>query len=389
MKFSDEELKAIQRPSSPHYELSATFSVCLAMENDSRVYDEVNRRRRIDGTITPHELQAVYAKFKYEPDEWAHGQIDFDVLADNFNMDAEPRPVADTVRLALETAKISGNVATLTFQLTPADYPKANKILEALGGKWSRKHGGHVFVEHDPEERIANYLVTGKLEKPEKFGFFPTPTKLALELVKAAGLEAGDTVLEPEGGVGNLALVCADIVGKHNVTCYELQEKNCRKLRELGFDVAEADFLQVAPPEDPSELFTAVVMNPPFEKQADIDHVEHALKFLAPGGMFAAIMSQSITFRTNAKTTRFRQFLESVGATIKPNDPDAFRESGTLTRTVSVTFRKPMESAAPARPARQAAPQPQPRSSIPTTCPVELLTIPQRLQMPVQAAFAF
>lgn len=387
MKFSDEELKAIQRPGSPHYELSATFSVCLAMENDSRVYDEVNRRRRVDGTITPHELQQVYAKFKYEPDEWAHGQVDFDVLADNFNMDAEPMPVADTVRMALETAQISGNVATLAFQLNSTDYPKANKILEALGGKWSRKHGGHIFAEHDPEERIANYLVTGKLEKPEKFGFFPTPTKLAQELVKAAGLEAGDNVLEPEAGVGNIALVCADIVGKHNVTCYELQEKNCRKLRELGFDVLEADFLQVAPPEDPADLFTAVVMNPPFERQADIDHVMHALKFLAPGGKFAAIMSQSITFRTNAKTTRFRQFLDSVGATIKQNNPDAFRESGTLTRTVSITFRKPKEAAAPARPARQAAPQPRP--SIPAKMPVELLAIPQPPQAPVQGAFAF
>lgn len=389
MKFSDEELKAIQRPDSPHYELSATFSVCLAMENDSRAYDEVNRRRRVDGTITPHEMQQVYAKFKYQADAWAHGQIDFDVLADNFNMDAEPMPVADTVRMALETVKISGNVATLAFQLNPTDYPKANKILEALGGKWSRKHGGHVFAEHDPEEQIANYLVTGKLEKTEKFGFFPTPTALAQELVRAAGVEAGDTVLEPEGGVGNIALVCADIVGKHNVTCYELQEKNCRRLRELGLDVVEADFLQVAPPEDPADLFTAVVMNPPFEKQADIDHVEHALKFLAPGGKFAAIMSQSITFRTNAKTTRFRQFLESVGASIKPNDPDAFRASGTLARTVSVTFRKPLESAAPARPARQTAPQPQPRPRIPATLPVELQVIPQRPQAPVQGAFAF
>jgi hypothetical protein len=81
--------------------------------------------------------------------------------------------------------------------------------------------------------------------------------------------------------------------------------------------------------------------------------------------------------------------LESVGATIKQNDPDAFRESGTLTRTVSITFRKPMEAAAPARPARQAAPQPQPRSNTPATLPVELLAIPQRPQVPVQGAFAF
>jgi hypothetical protein len=61
MKFSDEELKAIQRPGSPHYELSATFSVCLAIENDIRAYDEVNRRRRVDGTIKPNDPDAFRA----------------------------------------------------------------------------------------------------------------------------------------------------------------------------------------------------------------------------------------------------------------------------------------------------------------------------------------
>ena len=61
MKFSQEELKAIQRPQSPHYELSATYSVCLTMENDSRVYEEVNRRRRVDGTTTAHDLKPPHS----------------------------------------------------------------------------------------------------------------------------------------------------------------------------------------------------------------------------------------------------------------------------------------------------------------------------------------
>lgn len=391
MDFSKEELKAIQRPNSPHYALSATYSISMTMENDSRVYDEVNRRRRIDGTITAADLASVYKMFKFDPDEWAAGEIDFHILAENFNMDAESKPITDTIRTALETITIQGNVAVLAFQLSAGEYPKVNKIIEALGGRWNRKAGGHVFADKDPEEQIANYLITGKLDKPEKFGFFPTPTALAQELVRSAGVEPGMTVLEPEAGVGNIALVCADIVGKHHVRCFELQAANCRKLRDLGFEVIESDFLKVDPPVDPDDLVDAVVMNPPFEKQADIDHVEHALKFLAPGGRFATIMSQSVMFRTNAKTTRFRAFLDKVGATIKVNDPAAFRESGTLARTVSITFRKPVEAVATVRSARPAAPAPQvpqPRTSSPAI-PVELLALPQRPQLPVQGAFAF
>jgi predicted RNA methylase len=398
MQFTDIELKAIQQTNSKHYHLSATHSMCMIMENDGAFYEEVNRRRRIDGSITARDLQRVHEKFDFVPDEWALGQIDYEVLASSFNTDIEPTPVNDKVRLALETIKIKGNVATIDFQLSPTDYPKANKIIEALGGKWSRKAGGHVFPEKDPEEVIADYLVTGKIDKPEKLGFFPTPASLAEELVRKMGLAPGDTVLEPEAGVGALAVAAAAVVGMGNVRCYELQARNCDKLRGLGFDTEETDFLKVAPPSDPSEAVTAVLMNPPFEYQRDIEHVEHAFKFLAPGGKFGAIMSQSITFRTNAKTVRFRQFLEEMGATVTANDADAFRASGTLARTVTVTFRKPVDApmadcnARQAALAAKAAPAPAPATPSarkPATIPVDIRALSQRPQTPAQSAFAF
>src|SRR3546814_19124442 len=37
--------------------------------------------------------------------------------------------------------------------------------------------------------------------------------------------------------------------------------------------------------------FDAVIMNPPFDRGRDCDHVRHALAFLKPGGVLVAIMS--------------------------------------------------------------------------------------------------
>lgn len=337
MQFNEAELLAIQFPRSEHYGISATYSASLTMSNCTKVHALIDARRRVDGTVTAADAKAVFMTANVQLDEWAVGEVNFAEIADDFNEGREPESIPDVVRDSLTSMTISGTSVKLSAQLDRADYAKVNKILEALGGKWNKKAGAHVFAGCDTEEVISNYLETGKLDKPQKFGFFPTPAPLARELVRMAGLQAGDTVLEPEAGVGGIALICAEVVGKGNVTCYEIQQKNCEVLRSLGFEVEQADFLTI----QPRRNFTHVILNPPFEKQQDIDHVLHAFKFLEPGGTMAAIMSIGVTFRTNGKTTQFRAFLDSMGARVKVNDKDAFKESGTAAQTVSIVFQKP------------------------------------------------
>lgn len=391
MQFTDDELLAIQFSRSEHYGMSATHSASLTMGNCCKIHEMIDARRRIDGTVTAADVKFVYDAAKVELDEWALGPVNFAEIADDFNQDREPEPITDVVRNSLTTMTVTGTSAKLSAQLDRADYAKVNKILEALGGKWNKKAGAHVFAGLDPEEVIATYLETGKLDKPEKFGFFPTPAPLARELVKLAGLRPGHSVLEPEAGVGGIASICAEVVGKGNITCYEIQQRNCDVLRSLGFAVEQADFLTV----EPAQQFTHVILNPPFERQQDIDHVLHAFKFLEPGGTIAAIMSIAVNFRTNSKTTQFRAFLDSMGATIRVNDKDAFKESGTAAQTVSIVFKKPHDwpVAEPAR-IEVARPVPAPvlalEDDFDAVAPA--LAIVARIQpkpQPAQAAFAF
>ncbi|MFC5550174.1 hypothetical protein [Massilia aerilata] len=393
MKFTEAELLAIQFPRSEHYGLSSTYSASLTMGNCVKIHAAIDARRRIDGTVSAADVEAVYKAANVQLDEWALGPVNFAEIADDFNDGREPESIPDMIRDSLITMTVIGNSAKLSAQLERADYAKVNKILEALGGKWNKKAGAHVFAGCDPEEAIANYLETGKLDKPEKFGFFPTPAPLARELVKLAGLKPGDTVLEPQAGVGGIANICAEVVGKGNVTCYEIQQKNCDVLRSLGHQVEQADFLTV----EPTRLFSHVICNPPFEKQADISHVLAGFRFVEPGGTMAAIMSIGVTFRTNSKTTQFRAFLDSMKATIKVNDKDAFKESGTAAQTVSIVFQKPHDWPLEA-PARIEAAHPTPAPVLALEADLEAvapaLAIVARIQpkskpQPAQGCFAF
>lgn len=218
MKFTEAELQAIQFPSSEHYGVSATYSASLTRGNCVKIHAKIDTLRRVDGTVTAADVKAVCQAQNVQLDEWARGEVNFAEIADDFNEGREPEPIADVIRDSLTTMTVTGTSVKLSTQLDRADYAKVNKILEALGGKWNKKAGAHVFAGCDPEELIASYLETGKLDKPEKFGFFPTPAPLARELVKLAGLRPGHTVLEPQAGVGGIASICAEVVGKGNCT---------------------------------------------------------------------------------------------------------------------------------------------------------------------------
>lgn len=392
MQFTDAELLAIQFPRSEHYGISATYSASLTMGNCAKIHAKIDALRRVDGTVTAADVKSIYLSEKVQLDEWAHGEVVFAEIADDFNEGREPESIPDVIRDSLTTMTVIGTSAKLSAQLDRADYAKVNKILEALGGKWNKKAGAHVFG-CDPEDVIANYLETGKLDKPEKFGFFPTPAPLARELVRMADLQPGHTVLEPEAGVAGIANICAEVTGKGNVVCYEIQQQNCDVLRSLGFKVEQADFLTV----EPTQQFDRVILNPPFEKQADIEHVMHAFKFLKPGGTLAAIMSIAVTFRSNSKTTQFRTFLDSMEARIKVNDKDAFKESGTAAQTVSIVFQKPHDwpVETPAR-IELANPTPAPALALDDDLKAvaPALAIVARIQpkskpQPAQSAFAF
>jgi hypothetical protein len=233
----------------------------------------------------------------------------------------------------IDKCTVEGNVVMLTCgQLDRKTYEEVNKCLESIGGKWNRKAKGHVF-DSDPAELIDNLIITGEtVDLKKEFQYFPTPKDIVLHMIEMAEIKPTDVLLEPEAGQGAIA----DLFPKENVKILiELNEKNSQILRDKGYEVMTKDFLE-------TDYLGAdkVIMNPPFSKQQDIDHICHAFDVLKSGGILVSIVSESPFFRENKKSVNFRKFLSDNNADIFELPEGAFKESGTMVKTRIIKIQK-------------------------------------------------
>ncbi|BDD04407.1 hypothetical protein [Aureibacter tunicatorum] len=197
------------------------------------------------------------------------------------------------------------------------------------------------LVAHDPEreaekEKQEIEKLVNSWKKSNDKGFFPTPATLAKKLVYKADIIKGHTILEPSAGLGHIA---DQIKAMHPDNDLEVIEwwndlRNILKLK--GHNVVGEDFLKH------TKKYDRIIMNPPFEKLQDIDHVGHAYKLLKPGGRLVAIMSESPFFNSQKKAKAFREWLDEIGGYSEqlPKDSfkgkEAFRQTGVSSRMVII-----------------------------------------------------
>lgn len=153
--------------------------------------------------------------------------------------------------------------------------------------------------------------------------FFPTPNPLAREVAEEADV-SGLRVLEPEAGSGHLAMACRE-AGAADVVCVELYRPLADLLASKQFPVTCGDFLTIPPAT--LGTFDRVVMNPPFDRGADIQHVWHAMKFLKPGGRLVAIIAAGPRQREAFAEYAWRDLPEG-----------SFSSQGTNVRTALITI---------------------------------------------------
>ncbi len=217
-------------------------------------------------------------------------------------------------------------------QLERPLYVKVNKILTALGGKWNRKAGGHIF---DVIPDVIGMVGSGAVVDEKKtYQFFETPDELGKTIVALAGADLDEScdVLEPSAGKGAIARL---IPNPSRIVCVELRQNLCDEISGYGFrQVVCADFLEIKP--DDLGRFDRIIMNPPFTGNQDIRHIRHAYKFLKPGGRIISICSEHPFFANDKESLDFRTWLKKVEGQACDNDDDAFKVSGTLVKTRTV-----------------------------------------------------
>lgn len=186
------------------------------------------------------------------------------------------------------------------------------------------------------EEKHADKLraATEELKFCKIPGYFPTPNAVIDVMLDYANIGPADVICEPSAGDGA-------IVGRlpeDNLTVvYEINPRLCEILKLRGYDAHPMDFLLT----DPDLTgFDKILMNPPFEKLADIDHVYHAFDRLKQGGRLVSVMSPGAFFRSDKKCKLFQAFVERHGGEVIDLPDGSFKESGTSINTVLLIMDK-------------------------------------------------
>ncbi len=258
--------------------------------------------------------------------------------------------LTEDVKDVLKSSRVSGNTLELTAQLGREDYVRVNKAIEMLGGKWNRRLKKHVFPT-SAEEVVAAAVASGKVvDQKKEFQLFETPVPLATQMVNFAldGVVDGERILEPSAGRGRIIrpifnyLAHFQIEGAAVHWC-EIQPELADRLgKDFPALQIGTDFLEVLPPTAKGRFYDRIIMNPPFSNGQDVAHIQHAFKFLRPGGTLVAISSPGWTFNSTKKFVAFKKWIQSMGehATFQDVPEGTFAESGTAIRTVLIKIRK-------------------------------------------------
>ena len=166
---------------------------------------------------------------------------------------------------------------------------------------------------------------------------FPTPRVVAVRMVKLAGIEPEDRVLEPSAGTGNLLRAIVDAQPAARIHAIEINRALCdaipsglgrRPFLQDGETLCQ-DFLTCTV--EQLGRFDKILMNPPFDHGADVAHIKHALRFLKRDGVLVALC---------ANGPRQQAELRPLADTWEELPDGTFAEQGTNVRVVLLTVRR-------------------------------------------------
>jgi protein-L-isoaspartate O-methyltransferase len=308
-----------------------------------------DKRRDMTQNPTP-KRNREYRSRLHDADNLERTQKGLRALADAYESDSVPPELAnvrtkDAVHTLVRKSTLGGGYYDVIPDPEYADKSPAGRALQRLIERETAEQSAR-RAEREKAQEI------NRLEESVRFsdipGFFPTPKPLAEEMVRRAEIKPGESVLEPSAGKGDLADAVKAEEPSADITTVERMSTLRKILEAKGYKVSGDDFMQH------EGKYDRVVMNPPFEKGQDAEHIQRAYEQLKPGGKLVALASEGTFSRADRRSTEFRNWLDSVGGTSDKVEPgvfagkDAFRQTGVASRIVEITKpEKPIEQRGP------------------------------------------
>lgn len=159
---------------------------------------------------------------------------------------------------------------------------------------------------------------------------FFTPKIVVDRMIELTEINGNSVVLEPSAGIGHIADRIKEI--SKDITCIEISSSFSDLLSKKGYKVICGNFIEI----NPVEKYDAIIMNPPFSNNQDIVHLQHAFKFLKPGGKLACLTSPHWTFANDKKSIEFRDWISQFTHIQESFPPGTFEMTNVSTILVFI-----------------------------------------------------
>jgi len=154
---------------------------------------------------------------------------------------------------------------------------------------------------------------------------FTTPGPVIQLMIDHASLQDGQLILEPSAGTGAIVGYILKEFPAVKLDVFELNLTLQEILKGKGYNLRGSDFLGF----DAKPEYDRILMNPPFSKLQDIDHVLKAYECLRYGGRLVSVMSPGAFFHTRLKACDFRFWFKKFRGECYDLPPESFKNSGT------------------------------------------------------------
>ncbi|MHC4608240.1 MAG: methyltransferase domain-containing protein, partial [Planctomycetota bacterium] len=300
-----------------------------------------DKRREMTQNPTPKRMRDYYSR-RHEANNLERLQKALRAMADALDAGTLPAELEGITKKAdIQTLVWKGLKGGGYYEVIPdpeyRDKSPAGKILQDMIEAAETPEAAEKRAKREKFEAIK------KAEEKFRFlkikGFFPTPGPVISVMLDKADIEPGMRVLEPSAGKGDIADRIMEAGVEPDVI--ELRPGLQDILKLKGHNVVGDDFLEFTA-DSPTEKYDRIVMNPPFEKNQDQQHVRHAFDLLKPGGRLIAIMSEGSFTRSQKKDKAFQEWFENIGGESEKLTPasfkgkESFRQTGVSSRIVTI-----------------------------------------------------
>lgn len=288
-----------------------------------KLQKQIEDKRAPRQTNTPKRLKEANIA-RNEADRLERTQTALYKLADLHDADNVPHTLAafTTKKAVYDAMAAKSELIQNGFHTYYSDTNKPSKETPETIALWAL-----LDTKDDTSERELQHKIDS-IQFSKIPGYFPTPEKVISMMLDNINIKPGDKVLEPSAGSGAIL----DAIKQHepgaNLECCEINPTLREILTLKGYTVKESNFLELN-----SGSYDAVLMNPPFEKLQDAEHIQKAYNMLKPGGRLVAIMSPSAFFRMDKKSESFRSWFYTNNGLEIDLPENSFKESGTGVNT--------------------------------------------------------